>query len=93
LTGARNPIRICPMAKAQQAAITLIALVVLSSSWLARFAPAWAESATPVPSPTPSGAGDDSFRLIVILGGSLVLATAILAGVIIYMLKMFKHKY
>jgi len=55
--------------------------------------PALAQSVTPSPSPIPGASPDNGLRLIIILIGSLVAVTAVLAGVIIYMLKMFKHRY
>jgi hypothetical protein len=60
--------------------------------WLTAW-PALAQSATPTPSPTSIASPDHGWSLLIILVGSLVAATAILAGVIIYMLKMFKHRY
>jgi hypothetical protein len=63
-----------------------------ASLWLTAL-PALAQSATPTPSPTSIASPDHGWSLLIILVGSLVAATAILAGVIIYVLKMFKNRY
>jgi hypothetical protein len=81
------------MVKAQS--LFKMALTVTVSVWtfLANLVPLAADSPTPTPSLAATGNPDSSWRLIFILVGSLVFATAILAGVIIYVLKMFRQKY
>jgi ATP/ADP translocase len=80
--------RICPMAQARRIFRLLAALAGATALWSGQAASLLAQTPTAT---TPATALN--YRLILLLIGSLVLLTGILAGVIIYMLKKFKDKY
>lgn len=77
------------MARTKRIALLLAAAVGLALLALGPAAPLLAQS----PTPGESAPTTLNYRLIFILIGTLVLATGILAGVIIYMLKRFKDRY